>query len=64
MAGVSRSSTITLAYLMSHLNVDFSQALTYLRLGRDIADPNEGFVDQLLAFEEVRDLIDLMMMYD
>jgi len=45
MAGVSRSSTITLAYLMSHLDVGFVEALKYLRLGRDIAE-------QLLAFEQ------------
>ena len=37
---------------MSHLDVGFVEALKYLRLGRDIADPNEGFVEQLLAFEQ------------
>eukprot|EP00003_Mantamonas_plastica_P018994 TRINITY_DN3103_c0_g1_i2.p1 TRINITY_DN3103_c0_g1~~TRINITY_DN3103_c0_g1_i2.p1 ORF type:complete len:111 (-),score=1.43 TRINITY_DN3103_c0_g1_i2:406-738(-) len=36
-AGVSRSSTITLAYMMTTLNITYDQAITILRAFRPIA---------------------------
>eukprot|EP00003_Mantamonas_plastica_P018995 TRINITY_DN3103_c0_g1_i3.p1 TRINITY_DN3103_c0_g1~~TRINITY_DN3103_c0_g1_i3.p1 ORF type:complete len:158 (-),score=35.95 TRINITY_DN3103_c0_g1_i3:126-599(-) len=49
-AGVSRSSTITLAYMMTTLNITYDQAITILRAFRPIASPNHGFVQQLEEF--------------
>ena len=51
IAGVSRSVTITVAYLMSILELDSKQALKCVQGGRSIASPNEGFVKQLHDFE-------------
>lgn len=63
-AGISRSSTITCAYLMSRLDCPFERALNFLQRRRSIvlqapaidairpsACPNDGFREQLLRFE-------------
>jgi len=50
-AGVSRSSTITLAYLMAWLDLPFSKAFPYLVRQRPAANPNPGFVGQLKKWE-------------
>ncbi|KAL1137992.1 hypothetical protein AAG570_009687 [Ranatra chinensis] len=50
-AGISRSSTIVVAYLMRELGLNFITAITILKKVRPVAKPNEGFVSQLLAFE-------------
>jgi dual specificity MAP kinase phosphatase len=46
MAGVSRSSTITLAYLL-HLGKTLEDSLEYLTERRTMICPNEGFFYQL-----------------
>jgi len=51
-AGVSRSATMVLAYLMRHEGLAFEQALTTLRRCRSIVCPNDGFVQQLREYEE------------
>ena len=51
MAGVSRSSTITLAYMMKHLDYKLDHALALLRVRRPIASPNSGFMSQLRMYE-------------
>lgn len=50
-AGISRSVTLALAYLLS-TNRDATPAdmLDYIRLKRPIANPNSGFMTQLEAF--------------
>eukprot|EP01087_Luapelamoeba_hula_P011934 TRINITY_DN3314_c0_g1_i1.p1 TRINITY_DN3314_c0_g1~~TRINITY_DN3314_c0_g1_i1.p1 ORF type:complete len:204 (+),score=35.23 TRINITY_DN3314_c0_g1_i1:45-614(+) len=50
-AGISRSSTITLAYLMAWLDVGFNEAMADLRLARRGVSPNEGFRQQLRTWE-------------
>ena len=50
-AGISRSSTITIAYLMMKENFTFSQASEFVRSKRKIVNPNSGFVKQLLEYE-------------
>eukprot|EP00746_Dinoflagellata_sp_MGD_P005782 gnl/MRDRNA2_/MRDRNA2_111205_c0_seq1.p1 gnl/MRDRNA2_/MRDRNA2_111205_c0~~gnl/MRDRNA2_/MRDRNA2_111205_c0_seq1.p1 ORF type:complete len:359 (-),score=52.78 gnl/MRDRNA2_/MRDRNA2_111205_c0_seq1:15-1091(-) len=50
-AGISRSTTCTCAYLMTHLDLTFKQALTFIVSRRKAACPNEGFQQQLKAFE-------------
>lgn len=52
-AGVSRSSTLVLAYLMQEEDIPLQQALSLLRLKRPIVCPNPGFMRQLKEFEQV-----------
>eukprot|EP00043_Microstomoeca_roanoka_P008078 m.77937 g.77937 ORF g.77937 m.77937 type:complete len:244 (-) comp14090_c0_seq1:65-796(-) len=50
-AGVSRSPTIILAYLLRRLRIPLSNALSFLRLVRPTVSPNPGFLRQLRALE-------------
>lgn len=50
-AGISRSSTSVIAYLMSHLNLTFEQCLTFVSAKRPAICPNDGFQRQLRRFE-------------
>jgi len=52
LRGISRSSTMTLGYYMLHLGLSFKDAHTILRGLRTSAQPNEGFLQQLSAFEK------------
>eukprot|EP01084_Bolivina_argentea_P146761 256889_1 len=51
-AGISRSATITIAYLMYATNISFIKALTLLKSKRELANPNQGFRTQLIDFEK------------
>ncbi|KAG7464457.1 hypothetical protein MATL_G00165810 [Megalops atlanticus] len=53
-AGVSRSATIVIAYLMKHTLMTMTDAYKYVRSRRPIVAPNLNFMGQLLEFE--RDL--------
>ena len=53
MAGVSRSATIIIAYLMWKNQLDFMEAVTLLEQIRPIISPNYGFVRQLQMFEKL-----------
>ncbi len=50
-AGVSRSSYANCATLMATMHVGFDEALSTIRNGRPVANPNQGFVDQLRRME-------------
>ena len=50
-AGVARSATIVIAYLMKTKRWPYLEARNYLRGKRSIIDPNEGFVEQLKSYE-------------
>eukprot|EP00339_Tiarina_fusa_P025138 CAMPEP_0116999304 /NCGR_PEP_ID=MMETSP0472-20121206/2058_1 /TAXON_ID=693140 ORGANISM="Tiarina fusus, Strain LIS" /NCGR_SAMPLE_ID=MMETSP0472 /ASSEMBLY_ACC=CAM_ASM_000603 /LENGTH=167 /DNA_ID=CAMNT_0004698687 /DNA_START=254 /DNA_END=754 /DNA_ORIENTATION=+ len=52
-AGVSRSVTITCAYLMYKMKITFEVALGIILHYRKCACPNEGFREQLIRYEEV-----------
>eukprot|EP00033_Pygsuia_biforma_P003576 GCRY01003913.1.p1 GENE.GCRY01003913.1~~GCRY01003913.1.p1 ORF type:complete len:526 (+),score=88.05 GCRY01003913.1:228-1805(+) len=49
-AGISRSSTCTLAYMMCFLNMDPEELLEHLRIVRRHACPNPNFLNQLKEF--------------
>lgn len=51
VAGVSRSASLCLAYLIKHHQMTFLQAFHYLRALRPCIRPNLGFFKQLIAFE-------------
>ena len=47
-AGVSRSATIVLAYLMQEHNLSFNAAYKLVKSKRPFISPNDGFRSQLL----------------
>ncbi|EFA76776.1 putative protein tyrosine phosphatase [Heterostelium album PN500] len=51
-AGMSRSASICIAYMMRKLNIDYSDAHGLLLDARRIIYPNRGFVKQLMEYEE------------
>jgi len=52
-AGVSRSATVTIAYLMKKSLLSMTDAYRYLKTKRDIIAPNFNFMGQLMEFEQV-----------
>ena len=51
-AGISRSSTLMIVYLMRSRKETFEQCLAFLRTKRPICTPNFGFQKQLKAYEK------------
>lgn len=51
-AGISRASTVTLAYLMHDLRLPLDQAYNLVKSVRPCIHPNPGFVKQLRAYEK------------
>jgi len=49
-AGISRSATIILAYLMVNERMHLHLAIKLLRDKHSISKPNQGFMNQLLRF--------------
>jgi len=53
MAGISRSATLVIAYLMAHEKKTFHQAVELVVSKRPCVSPNSGFVAQLKLFEKL-----------
>ncbi|XP_052873467.1 uncharacterized protein DDB_G0271670 [Anopheles cruzii] len=51
LAGMSRSVTVAVAYIMASTTLSWKEALKVVRAGRSIANPNLGFQNQLQDFE-------------
>jgi protein-tyrosine phosphatase len=51
-AGVSRSATIVISYLMKTYNMTYNDAFSVVKLKRPIIDPNFGFCLELMEYEE------------
>ena len=49
-AGVSRSASIVIAYLMKTQNMDYQQAYQFVKAKREWISPNDGFIEQLQRF--------------
>ncbi|CAG0880182.1 unnamed protein product [Cyprideis torosa] len=55
-AGISRSPTVTIAYVMKRLHLTSEEGFRYVKSKRPIIAPNFNFLGQLLEFEhELRD---------
>ncbi|XP_057656841.1 dual specificity protein phosphatase 18-like [Diorhabda carinulata] len=52
VAGVSRSSSICLAYLMKYYKLSLLESYNYLKLRRPRIKPNCGFFKQLIEYEK------------
>ena len=52
-AGISRSATLVIAYLMSRFDMPLRFAFAYVRARRPQIRPNFGFVAQLQAYDKV-----------
>ncbi len=50
-AGISRSATICLAYLMHTRRVRLDEAFDFVKQRRQVISPNLSFMGQLLQFE-------------
>lgn len=51
LAGISRSSTIVIAYLMKYYKINLKKAFLYVRKKRDRICPNKKFMECLLEYE-------------
>lgn len=51
-AGISRSPTIIMAYVMKHLKIGFEDAFNFIKETRSTINPNAGFVSQLKDYED------------
>ncbi|CAI5463513.1 unnamed protein product [Closterium sp. Yama58-4] len=51
VAGMSRSATVVIAYLMARKGISFQEAFAHVKRCRPIAQPNYGFMRQLEKFE-------------
>uniref|UniRef100_UPI00398EBA3F dual specificity protein phosphatase 18-like n=1 Tax=Pristiophorus japonicus TaxID=55135 RepID=UPI00398EBA3F len=52
VAGISRSATLCLAYLMKYHHMSLVEAHAWLRARRPIIRPNSGFWKQLIEYED------------
>jgi len=52
-AGVSRSASMTIAFLMATKGWSYDEAHDYVKSKRDVIRPNPGFVEQLKKLEEM-----------
>lgn len=56
-AGVSRSATITTAYIMSSQNLSYNEAYKIVKSMRRKVNVNPGFEQQLIKFENYKNLL-------
>ena len=56
VAGISRSVTITIAYLMKQYRMPLQKAYDYIKNRRPAISPNLNFMGQLLEYERMLDL--------
>ena len=50
-AGISRSATVVIYYLMKKFGLSYNDAYSIVKLKRNIINPNPGFIHQLKYYE-------------
>ena len=53
MCGISRSVSVLLAYLMTQSSKSLDVLLREVQEARPVANPNRGFIDQLIEFRKI-----------
>jgi protein-tyrosine phosphatase len=53
MGGVSRSSSVVIAFLMKRNQMSLKDAIEYVKERRPIVEPNRGFMRQLIEYERM-----------
>jgi atypical dual specificity phosphatase len=53
-AGISRSSSIIISYLIKRKSFTFEKALDHCKSKREKISPNDGFRSQLRKYEEMQ----------
>ncbi|KAK2715463.1 hypothetical protein QYM36_010173 [Artemia franciscana] len=56
LAGISRSPTVAVAFVMKHLRLPFEEAFRYVKSKRPTISPNFNFLGQLLEWERQLEL--------
>ena len=51
-AGISRSATVCIAYMMQHKRISSQEAYTYVKEKRSIISPNLSFMGQLMLYQQ------------
>lgn len=51
-AGISRSATICIAYLIKSKRIRMEEAYEFVKARRQLISPNFNFMTQLMAFED------------
>lgn len=59
VAGISRSATLVIAYIMKTRSMNYQEAFDLVRNQRRVIDPNEGFVRQLALYHRMKYNIDI-----
>lgn len=59
VAGISRSATLVIAYIMKTRSMNYQEAFDLVRHQRRVIDPNEGFVRQLALYHRMKYSIDI-----
>uniref|UniRef100_A0A6G1SKS7 protein-tyrosine-phosphatase n=1 Tax=Aceria tosichella TaxID=561515 RepID=A0A6G1SKS7_9ACAR len=59
VAGISRSATLVIAYVMKTRSMNYTEAHNLVKQKRNIIDPNEGFVRQLVLYHKMKYTIDI-----
>lgn len=52
-AGVSRSASLVIAYMMKVKGMSFTESHNYVKSKRGVIQPNEGFIEQLKKYEQI-----------
>ncbi len=60
VAGVSRSATIVISYIMIKNSMTFEEAFDLVKKKRDFIEPNPGFKRQLILFGQMNRRVDAM----
>lgn len=59
VAGISRSATLVISYIMKSRCMSYPEALEIVLQKRKVVDPNEGFVKQLVLYHKMGYTIDI-----